>query len=95
MRSRSLARWVALTAACLSLVGSAAPAWELPRAGGPVAAMVVGASAARPARAARSPRTEAPRPPRRALSRTGAPAPHPTPRAGTRALFILHRALLR
>ncbi|HYV50169.1 MAG TPA: hypothetical protein VFA20_35180, partial [Myxococcaceae bacterium] len=60
MRSRSLARWVALTAACLSLVGSAAPAWESSRAEGPVAAMVVRASPVRAVAAAVA-RTDAPK----------------------------------
>lgn len=92
MRSRFLARWVALTAACLSLVGSAAPAWESPRAEGPVAAMVVGSSAARSVRAA-SARVDSAKP-RAAHARAAAPAPRPGFRA-TRALYVLHRALLR
>jgi hypothetical protein len=92
MRSRFLARWVALAAACLSLAGSAAPAWESPRAEGPVAAMVAGASPARSVRAA-SARADSPGP-RAAHAPAAAPAPRPGSRA-TRALYVLHRALLR
>jgi hypothetical protein len=90
MRSRSIARWVALAAACLSLVGSAAPAWESSRAEGPVAAMVVRAN---PVRAVAATRPDAPKP-RAAHAQLTAPAPRPSFRA-TRALYVLHRALLR
>jgi len=90
MRSRSLARWVALTAACLSLVGSAAPVWESLRAEGPVAAMVVQASPVRSVNDARP----GPSKPRVAHARGTSPVPRPGFRA-TRALYVLHRALLR
>jgi len=81
---------VTLAAACLSMVGWAAPAWEATRAEGPVAALVVGARSARAA----SPVKPEPPKPRASRARAPAPAPRPGFRA-TGALFVLHRALLR
>jgi len=92
MPSRSLARWIALAASCLSLVGWAAPTWESPRAERPVAAMVVGASV-RPTRTAAV--AHAPKP---HSARVQASAHVLAPRSAERVsppLYVLHRALLR
>jgi len=93
MPTRSLARWIALAASCLSLAGWAAPTWETPRAERPVAAVVVG-KAVRPVRAAATVASaEKPRPPR-VQARPHVPAGRPRPQAA-RPLYLLHRALLR